>query len=90
MQIVTLNGARMTSKRDTHLYLAQTLRFPVYYGRNLDALHDCLTEFCGDTLVILRNVPVMRAALGDYGDALIAVFEDAAEASGMRFFIDPA
>lgn len=27
-----------------HEQLAQTLRFPDWYGKNLDALHDCLND----------------------------------------------
>lgn len=32
-------------------YLAFKLDFPDYYGGNLDALYDCLTEICEDTCV---------------------------------------
>lgn len=31
-------------KRDGHDYLKKALNFPDYYGKNLDALYDCLTE----------------------------------------------
>ena len=31
-------------KKDGHDYLAEALNFPDYYGKNLDALYDCLTE----------------------------------------------
>ena len=90
MQLITLDGARMKSVRETHLYLAAALRFPVYYGRNLDALHDCLTEFCGDMIVILRHSDAMEQNLGDYAERLLTVFTDAAESSSLRFVIDPA
>lgn len=89
MQIITLDGARMTGKRETHLYLAQTLRFPVYYGRNLDALHDCLTEFLSGSVIILRNESAMLASLGEYGESLLTVFRSCSD-YGVRFFIDPS
>ncbi len=89
MQIITLDGRRMTDRRQTHRYLAMALRFPVYYGRNLDALADCLGEFCGNTILVLRNAEAMRQSLGEYGDRLIGVFSDVAKTSGLRFFIDP-
>ena len=86
MQIIVLDGKRMTGKRETHLYLAQTLRFPVYYGRNLDALHDLLSEFFLDSIIILRHEADMLQSLGEYGEALLAVFHN----SGVRFIEDPS
>ena len=31
-------------KKEGHDYLMKALNFPDYYGKNLDALYDCLTE----------------------------------------------
>ncbi len=31
-------------KEDGHDYLMEALNFPDYYGKNLDALYDCLCE----------------------------------------------
>ena len=31
-------------KEEGHDYIADALDFPDYYGKNLDALYDCLTE----------------------------------------------
>lgn len=31
-------------KEKGHDYIAEALDFPDYYGKNLDALYDCLTE----------------------------------------------
>ena len=31
-------------KKEGHDYLARELNFPDYYGKNLDALYDCLCE----------------------------------------------
>lgn len=44
---------------DMHEALAETLSFPAYYGKNLDALNDCLTDLhvpaeSGLVLVFLR------------------------------------
>ena len=42
-------------KEDLHRALAECLDFPEWYGNNLDALYDELTEISQETLVILCN-----------------------------------
>ena len=48
MKTVFLRGDQLN-----HENLARAFGFPEYYGGNLDALHDCLTEIGCDTAVIL-------------------------------------
>ena len=46
--------------RQLHLKLKEALSFPEWYGCNLDALYDCLTEISGQTRLILihfRSLP---------------------------------
>ena len=40
-------------KKDGHDYLMEALNFPDYYGKNLDALYDCLCEI--DTEIEIIN-----------------------------------
>ncbi|MBK9033013.1 MAG: HutD family protein [Myxococcales bacterium] len=42
-QVVTLDGAAMTTPAEFHAELARQFGFPAFYGANLDALIDCLT-----------------------------------------------
>ena len=42
MHRIELDGKLI--KKDGHDYLKKALNFPNYYGKNLDALYDCLTE----------------------------------------------
>ena len=62
-----LDGKRMISREETHLYLKETFGLPAYYGKNLDALYDCLTEM-QDVEVEWQNTEVMREALGRYAE----------------------
>ena len=48
MKQVIINGAAVTSMADIHRILAEELAFPEWYGGNLDALHDCLTDLHED------------------------------------------
>jgi ribonuclease inhibitor len=44
--------ARRMGRRQVHDYLMEVLPLPEYYGRNLDALYDCLTDLDETALVI--------------------------------------
>ena len=78
MKIIVLDGRRMTDRETAHLYLKKKLELPEYYGRNLDALYDCLFEMSG-VQVIVTYVPEMKDNLRRYADNIINVFEAAEE-----------
>ena len=42
-------------KKEGHDYLMEVLNLPEYYGKNLDALYDCLCEIGVETDIILIN-----------------------------------
>ncbi len=76
MKRILLNGRRMQDIAGTHRYLQRKFRFPEYYGKNLDALHDCLMEIGQDTRIIFLNSEAAKQNLGDYADGLFCVLED--------------
>lgn len=65
------------SREDLHRVLAEALRFPSWYGKNLDALYDALSEITAR--VHLQNWPAAEAALGNYGKNARRVLTEAAE-----------
>ncbi len=82
---IFLNGRYMTGKEAAHAYLKRRLHFPDYYGANLDALYDLLTTWVKGEIV-LKNSEVMLENLGEYGQAMLDTFADAAENSrGLSF-----
>ncbi|MCQ2427598.1 MAG: barstar family protein [Clostridia bacterium] len=88
MTPVILDGTKMTTECGAHDHIAEMLRFPDYYGHNLDALADCLWEVPKDVCVILMDSEAMLSALGKYGRRLISIFEENAErANGCGFVI---
>ena len=78
MTHIVIDGSAVRDRESLHALLAERLSLPDWYGRNLDALHDCLTEI-RDVTVVLRNAGSMTAALGRYGEAALRVLRDAAE-----------
>ena len=55
MKSVILDGEVILTREDLHKALREGLAFPEWYGNNLDALHDVLTEFGGSWTVVFRN-----------------------------------
>ena len=72
-----IDCARMTDRNTLHTYLKETLELPAHYGKNLDALFDCLTELNRPTRLEFFNGDRLLP-LGNYGNALISTFRDAA------------
>ncbi|MEU6453812.1 barstar family protein [Streptomyces sp. NPDC047065] len=42
------DSRRLLDERGVHQSFAETLRFPSHYGKNWDALVDCLDDLCGE------------------------------------------
>ena len=53
MKTCILDCARMTERAAAHAYIARALNFPDYYGKNLDALYDCVTDLPDAEIVIV-------------------------------------
>ena len=65
MEAIILDGALLTERTAAMDILTETLSLPEWWGRNLDALYDCLTDCDPPRHLTLRN----RAALGELLDA---------------------
>lgn len=72
--MIVLDAANMTEKNAAHDYLKKALALPDYYGSNLDALYDCLTEL-GVTEIQFVNLD----AAGGYFPKVLSVFREAQE-----------
>ena len=85
---VDLAGAQ--GKAEVLDRIAAAFELPDHFGRNLDALYDCVTDLRPlpeadqpGFVVILENLPGGNGQVGQGRDALLDVFRDAAD-----FFFD--
>ncbi|CAK7049250.1 barstar family protein [Phascolarctobacterium sp.] len=81
MKTVTLELQEMQSIRQLHQYLRRVLALPAYYGENLDALYDCLTEVSEPVILKIPQAVAAGSELGWYGERLLLVMQDAAAAN---------
>ena len=54
MEII-LDTLCLTEPDAAHAYLKEKLAFPEYYGNNLDALFECLTDICEETVLHMQG-----------------------------------
>ena len=72
-----INCELIETKLQLHEYIAKELNFPEYYGKNLDALFDILTERSEETLIELINFEKLKETFGIYADAFLDTIMDA-------------
>ena len=80
MKEITLDCCQITDEVQLHQALFTALSLPEWYGHNLDALFDCLTELEEDTHLILKNWQQTS-----YSKGFESVFDDAADAGGFHY-----
>lgn len=89
MRIVVLDCSVLPDRETLHRTLAAALALPEWYGGNLDALYDCLTDLTGETELRLRRFGDLEETLGSYARSLRRVLADAAgENPGLRVFYE--
>lgn len=65
-----LDGREAVSRAALHDLLAHGLHLPAYYGRNLDALYDCVSAMREPVILEIVHADAMQEAVGSYADRL--------------------
>ena len=88
---VTLDARRWADDEILHDDFARAFGFPEYYGRNLDALEECLREVAvaqsargGSLVIVLRNLPGFERAHAATSAALLDVLGELAATSSVH------
>ena len=77
--VVSLDGAKVKNRRGLHKYLQRALALPDYYGKNLDALFDCLTDLHEDVELVVEHPEALEQTLGFYARSLNIVLRRASQ-----------
>ncbi len=77
MKEIILDGKKLLQRETAQEYLMEQFSFPDYYGKNLDALYDCLGELY-DVKVTVKNSQLCQEKYC-YGKRIINVLKAAAE-----------
>ena len=75
MNNITLKLNKFSERNEIHNYLKKKMKFPDYYGGNLDALYDCLTDIRADTAIDIRydvENDLQKAVLEVFSNAVAA------------------
>ena len=75
MNNINLKLNKFSEKNEIHNYLKKKMKFPDYYGGNLDALYDCLTDISADTAIDIRydvENDLQKAVLEVFSNAVAA------------------
>lgn len=79
------NLSESTTKQEVLDVIARSFLFPKHFGKNLDALHDCMTDVVQSAgaqpgfLVVLEQLPATQRFDKEARETLLDVFRDAAD-----------
>lgn len=77
MNTIILDFAGIRSMWSLHEYLKETFHLPDYYGRNMDALWDCLhCAFEEPTTIVLKSIASLPSGMKEAGDIMLELFRD--------------
>lgn len=82
MKTAILNGWEIQDRDMLHRTLKEQLGFPDWYGSNLDALYDMLTESAEPIRVVVADPEALSENLGGYYDLFRTVLRDVGDDLG--------
>ena len=77
MDIYRIDLRKVRTRAALHSVLSSVLPLPDYYGNNLDALFDVLTEWSGNVAIEFVTNDIVEEKLGGYYNAFLAMLDAA-------------
>ena len=87
MKIVLIDGDKIKTFSGLHNEFKKVLDFPAYYGENLDALYDVLTDIKEELGVIIVKNKLLRNNLGKKWENFILMLEELNEEKTDFYFM---
>ncbi|MBR3418134.1 MAG: barstar family protein [Oscillospiraceae bacterium] len=85
---VTIDCSEIRENADLHRIFSSQLHLPGFYGKNLDALYDCLTSLPQKTTLNLLHTQSLIDNLGPYGRAAISAIAHAERENPARLTVN--
>lgn len=85
---VTIDCSEIRENADLHRTFSSQLHLPGFYGKNLDALYDCLTSLPQKTTLNLLHTQSLIDNLGPYGRAAISAIAHAERENPARLTVN--
>ncbi len=76
MDTIIIDCGPVTGPESLHGALAHALEFPDYYGKNLDALYDCLTDVEIPTRLILMDFDTLAPWAAGFQEVFTEAMEN--------------
>lgn len=69
-----IDGSILADWEKFHDFFAKTFDFPGYYGRNMDAWNDCMSDYCHDNGLVslhIDNAAELKTQTPEVLDAIV-------------------
>lgn len=89
MKTIEINLGNVRTREEFHEEVSQKLNFPDYYGKNLDAMYDCLTDILEPMEINFYGVEKCRASsseMSKYIESLKRMLDDASDVADNLVF----
>ena len=85
--VVLLNLSGVSSKAEFYERIQEAMEVPDYFGNNLDALYDILTEISSETIIRVTGMDRVTSEMEDYMKKFRELCEDVCEENECVKFI---